>query len=218
MGKPESVSTEQLTVAQWTEKLSRATGVPGGGAGSGVMLSVAAALICMVAGYSEDADAGGEAGRIDQRGQILRSESLRLADEDAACSESFGEAFHVPSGPERSEAICDAALGAARSSADIGKQAASAVDDIQWLAEYGNQALIADIVVALGALRASISGCRANVCFDLSTLQAHRDFPRPAGEAADLQGTIEPLGRSLVRIDELSAEIDTRITSRLQGD
>ena len=61
MGKPESVSTEQLTVAQWTEKLSRATGLPGGGAGSGVMLSMAAALICMVAGYSEDADVGGEA-------------------------------------------------------------------------------------------------------------------------------------------------------------
>lgn len=218
MKKPESVSTQRLTVAQWTEKLSRTTGVPGGGAGSGVMLSMAAALICMAAGYSEDAAVEGEAGRIRRRGQILRKESLQLADEDAACSASFGEAFHIPSGPARAAAICGAALQAARSSAAIGKRAAAAVDDIRWLAEYGNQALVADMVVALGALRASISGCRANVCFDLSTLQAHRDSGQPEGEAAPLHGTLEQLDRALASIDKLSADIDARIRERLSDD
>ncbi|MFJ2618438.1 cyclodeaminase/cyclohydrolase family protein [Glutamicibacter sp. NPDC087344] len=215
MNEPEPVSTEQLTVAQWVAKLSQATGLPGGGAGSAVMLSVAAGLICMVAGYSEDADASGEAMRIKRRGQILRTESLRLADEDASCSESFGQAFHTPSGPARSMRICAAALNAARSSADIGRHAAAGLNDLHWLSEHGNPALIADLAVLLGALRASISGSRANIYFDLSTMQAHRDSERPAEEPADLYGTIERLDRALVRIDQLSAQLDTRIRNLL---
>ena len=74
------------------------------------------------------------------------------------------------------------------------------------------------MVVALGALRASISGCRANVCFDLSTLQAHRDSGQPEGEAAGLYGTIDQLDRALARVDKLSADIDARIRERLSVD
>lgn len=218
MENQEHVSTDRLTVAQWTQKLAQATGRPGGGAGSGVMLSMAAALTSMVAGYSEDADSGGETERLKLRAEVLRGQSLRLADEDAACSKAFGEAFSTPQGPARSATIREAALAAAKSSAEIGRKAAEAIDDLHWLAEHGNPALIADIVVALGALRASISGSRANFRYDLSIVRVHRASGQSADETADLLDAIERADSSLLRIDALSAEIDTRIANRLSGD
>lgn len=218
MENQEYVSTDRLTVAQWTQKLAQATGRPGGGAGSGVMLSMAAALTSMVAGYSESADSGGETERIKLRAEVLRGQSLRLADEDAACSKAFGEAFSTPQGPARSAAIREAALTAAESSAAIGEKAAEVIPDLQWLAEHGNPALVADIVVALGALRAAVSGTRANVRYDLSIMRAHRTAAQGADESADLLEAIERFDSSLRRIDALSAEIDTRIVKRLSGD
>lgn len=217
MENRESVSTDQLTVSQWTKKLAKSTGMPGGGAGSGVMVSMAAALISMTAGYSQDAGDGSEAGRIGHRAELLRRQALRLADEDAACSKAFGEAFHAPRGPARSATICEAALAAARSSAAIGRQAATAVGDLAWLAEHGNPALVADVVVALGALRASISGCRANVRYDLSVLREHRVSPSIGDGAERLSADVECWNRAVAQIDGLSAAIDQQITDPLTG-
>ncbi len=54
----------------------------------------------------------------------------------------------------------------------MGHLAVAAVDDLAWLTDHGNPALIADVVVAFGALRAALSGARVNVGFDLANLQS----------------------------------------------
>ncbi|WP_330059847.1 cyclodeaminase/cyclohydrolase family protein [Paenarthrobacter sp. Z7-10] len=49
----EAVTTHGSTVEDWTRALAESSGSPGGGAGAGVMLAVAASLTSMVAGYTE---------------------------------------------------------------------------------------------------------------------------------------------------------------------
>ena len=136
---------------------------------------------------------------------------MTLADEDASASQAFGAAFRLERGPEREEAIHRASLDAAKSSAVLGERAIEAIDDLAWLAAKGNPALIADVVVAFGALRAAVAGARTNVSFDLAAL-------RSAGSTLEdirdqhpvLWRTVEQLNSALDRIDRLTAAVDHR--------
>lgn len=212
MDKPE-VTTQESTVEEWTRALAESTGSPGGGAGTGLMLAVAASLTSMVAGYSEDnsGDDGGEPGRIRDRARALRREALRLADEDASASKAFGAAFRLEPGPERDEAIRNASLEAAASSAVLGERAIEAIDDLAWLATNGNRALVADVVVAFGALRAAVAGARTNVSFDLGSLRsAGTSLEQVREQQPELWAAVEKLNTAMDRIDTLAAGIDHR--------
>lgn len=207
MEPSESVTTHESTVEEWTRALAESTGSPGGGAGTGVMLSVAASLTSMVAGYSD----GDRVEAVRGRARALRSEALRLADEDAAASQAFGAAFRLEKGPGRDEAIRQASVDAAKSSAVLGERAVQAIDDLAWLAENGNPALIADTVVAFGALRAAVAGARTNVSFDLASLRsAGTNLEDVREQHPDLWAAVQRLTSALERIDSLTAGIDDR--------
>ncbi|MDQ0771150.1 formiminotetrahydrofolate cyclodeaminase [Pseudarthrobacter defluvii] len=208
MEKPE-VTTQDSTVEEWTRALAESTGSPGGGAGTGLMLAVAASLTSMVAGYSKDD--GGEPDRIRERAQALRQEALRLADEDASASKAFGAAFRLEPGEERDEAIRRVSVEAAAASAVLGERAIEAIDDLAWLATSGNRALVADVVVAFGALRAAMAGARTNVSFDLGSLRsAGTGLEQVREQHPDLWAAVEKLNAAMDRIDELTTAIDHR--------
>jgi formiminotetrahydrofolate cyclodeaminase len=203
------VTTQGSTVEEWTRALAESTGSPGGGAGTGLMLAVAASLMSMVAGYS--GDDGGEPAGIRTRARALRQEALRRADDDASASKAFGAAFRLEPGPERDEAIRRASVDAAASSAVLGERAIAAIDDRAWLATNGNRALVADVVVAFGALRAAVAGARTNVSFDLGSLRsAGTTLDQVREQHPELWAAVEKLNGAMDRIDELTAAIDHR--------
>ncbi|GAB4097972.1 cyclodeaminase/cyclohydrolase family protein [Sinomonas halotolerans] len=221
---PRAVSTRGSTVDEWTEALAQSTGSPGGGAGAGVMLAVAASLMSMVAGYTEPAEGAGDGGGRDEaaavreRAQSLRRAALALADEDSAASRAFGAAFRMDRGPEREEAIRRASVEAATSSAVLGEHAVGAIEDLAWLAADGNPALIADVVVAFGALRAAVAGARTNVSYDLASLRsAGKALEEIREQHPDLWSSVERLDAALGRIDALTAEIDDRAAPTRRG-
>jgi formiminotetrahydrofolate cyclodeaminase len=213
MADSEGVTTQGSTVEEWTRALAESVGSPGGGAGAGLMLAIAASLTSMVAGYT-DADDDHQRAELDDvhaRARSLRLTALRLADDDASASEAFGAAFRLEAGPERDEAIQKASVEAAKASALLGEQAVGAISDLQWLADHGNPALIADVVVAFGALRAALTGARTNVSYDLSTLtSAGATLEQVRHEHPDLWATVKQLNAALDRIDRVTAEIDHR--------
>ncbi len=176
------------------------------------MLAVAASLASMVAGYSEPSEEqAGELADIHARARSLRKTALQLADDDAAASEAFGAAFRLDQGRERDDAIHEASVNAAKASAVLGERAMDAVDDLSWLAANGNPALIADVVVAFGALRAAVTGARTNVSFDLATLRsAGATLEQIREEHPVLWATVQRLNSALDRIDELTAAVDHR--------
>jgi formiminotetrahydrofolate cyclodeaminase len=237
------ITTQNSTVDAWTRALAGTNGSPGGGAGAGVMLAIAASLMAMVAGYSErggdsgdssgsgdrsgsgggggagdggegagdggdgagdggDGAGDGDLAELHARARALRETALRLADEDSAASSAFGAAYHLKKGPARDAAVRAASVDAARASSVLGGYAAGAVDDLAWLAFNGNPALIADVVVALGALRAAITGARTNVSFDLAAVTR-------AGQSAEQVRSAHPeVWESVRRFDEVRDRID----------
>ncbi|WGM21555.1 cyclodeaminase/cyclohydrolase family protein [Paenarthrobacter sp. OM7] len=212
MKDSESVTTQQSTVEEWTKSLAESTGSPGGGAGTGVMLSIAASLTSMVAGYTEAEEAQREQlGDIHARAHALRQAALELADDDASASNAFGAAFRLDPGPERDAAIHQASVDAAKASAVLGERAINAIEDLGWLASNGNPALIADVVVGFGALRAAIAGARTNVSFDLGSLtSAGTTLQEVREQHPKLWNTVTRLSDALDRIDELTAAVDKK--------
>lgn len=228
-----TVTTGGSTVQEWTRELAESTGSPGGGAGAGLMLAIAASLTSMVAGYTEAPETEqaepeqaemerteseqtepadeSQVDTIRSRARALRETALQLADADADASDAFGAAFRLGKGEERTRAIREASLAAARSSAELGRRAIGAVDDLAWLAEHGNPALISDVVVGLGALRAALAGARTNVSFDLGSLRSTGlSLPEIHDAEPGLWSAVGDLDRALARIDALTARSDDR--------
>ncbi|HJV98301.1 MAG TPA: cyclodeaminase/cyclohydrolase family protein [Arthrobacter sp.] len=212
MADSEAVTTQGATVEDWTRALAESKGSPGGGAGTGVMLAIAASLMSMVAGYTEAGEHQlTELDDLHARAHHLRQTALRLADDDASASAAFGAAFRLDPGPEREDAINRASVEAAKASAVLGERAIDAVEDLGWLASNGNPALIADVVVAFGALRAAVTGARTNVSFDLAALtSAGASLEQIREEHPALWATVERLNAALARIDGLTAGVDHR--------
>jgi formiminotetrahydrofolate cyclodeaminase len=176
------------------------------------MLAIAAALTSMVAGYTETEEhQRSELDNVHARARSLREAALRLADEDASASQAFGAAFRLSPGPEREAAVHQASVNAARASAVLGERAIGAIEDLGWLAAHGNPALVADVAVAFGALRAAVSGARTNVSFDLAKLtSAGAGLDQVKEQQPSLWAMVEHLNAALERIDELTAGIDHR--------
>ena len=212
MSDSAGVTTENSTVDQWTRALGESVGSPGGGAGAGVMLSIAASLTSMTAGYTDaEPDRQDELNDIIARARHLRHIALQLADDDASASHAFGAAFKQPRGKERDEAIRKASLGAAESSFTVGERAIEAIDDLAWLAEHGNPSLIADVVVAFGSLRAAITGARTNLSFDLATLRsAGSTLEEVREQHPELWTTVQRFESAMGRIDAAMASVDER--------
>ncbi|HXH33499.1 MAG TPA: cyclodeaminase/cyclohydrolase family protein [Plantibacter sp.] len=213
------VSTSSSTVADWVRALAAANGNPGGGAASGLMLSIAAGLTAMVAGYTDDRTGPSHSGdepattseAVRERAGERARMALRVTDEDAQASRAFGQAFHLAAGPERDAAIRTASVQAATASAELGRHAIDAIDDLAWLAGHGNPALIADVAVAIGALRAALTGARTNVSFDLGSIRsAHESLDEIHGEQSELWRLVPVFEDALARLDRLAADIDHR--------
>ncbi|WP_026548256.1 cyclodeaminase/cyclohydrolase family protein [Paenarthrobacter nicotinovorans] len=212
MNDSQAATTQQSTVEEWTKALAESTGSPGGGAGTGVMLSIAASLTSMVAGYTEAGeDQHEKLSGIRARARELREDALQLADDDSSASNAFGAAFRLDPGPERDDAIHQASVDAAKASAVLGERAIHAIEDLGWLASHGNPALIADVVVGFGALRAAISGARTNVSFDLASLtSAGTALEEVKEQHPELWSTVSRLSDALDRIDDLTAGVDKK--------
>jgi formiminotetrahydrofolate cyclodeaminase len=208
----EEVSAQATSVDAWTTALARATGSPGGGAATGVMLAIAASLSSMVAGYTHvGADLAAEREGVLNRSQSLREAAIRLADADSVKSKAFGAAYTLDAGTERDEAIRRASIDAARSSATLGDHAVCVVDDLEWLVLHGNKALVADLAVALSAARAALTGSRSNLSFDLAALtglgmtlaEVREQYPA-------LWMTVHRFDKAIERLDTFAHDIDGR--------
>lgn len=197
------ITTRDATIDRWTARLAEAQGEPGGGAAAGVMLALAAGLISMVAGYSG-------ADEVRTRARSLREDALDAADADAAASAAFGAAFHRDD-EGRADAIRDASLEAARSSARLGDRARGAIPDLEHLAAHGDPTLVADVAAAAAALRGALASARTNLSYDLATLRsAGLTLEDVRREHPELWTSVAALDDAIARVDGLTARIDDR--------
>src|SRR5690349_15615599 len=153
------------TIAGFLEQLAARVPAPGGGATAALHAAQAAALLAMVARYSDGA--GYDAaltGRIAVEADALRSEALELAEADAAAFGAVAAAYRMPrSASGRPEAIASALAGAARPPADGMRLALRLVRLAGSLLEGGNRNVITEAGAAAAAARAAAVTSRLNV-------------------------------------------------------
>src|SRR6266536_1577811 len=161
------------TIAAFLDQLAARVPAPGGGATAALHAAQAAALLAMVARYSDGPryDAG-LMNRIVAEADELREDALALAEADATAFGAVAEAYRLPQTTERetsarSAAISSALAGAARPGADVVRTALLLVNlkgitDPVLAEEFGAAAAVAgpvaeraDAIVA--AVRAEVA-------------------------------------------------------------
>jgi methenyltetrahydrofolate cyclohydrolase len=149
------------TIAAFLDQLAARVSAPGGGATAALHAAQAAALLAMVARYSNGPryDAG-LMNRIVTEADALREDALALADADAKAFSAVAEAYRLPRTTERetsarSAAISSALAGAARPPADVVRTALLLVSLAEDLLPAGNRSVITDVAAAAEAARAA---------------------------------------------------------------
>ncbi|HET9968820.1 MAG TPA: cyclodeaminase/cyclohydrolase family protein [Streptosporangiaceae bacterium] len=175
------------TIAGFLDQLAARVPAPGGGATAALHAAQAAALLAMVARYSDGAayDAA-LMGRIVGAADALRSEALGLAEADAAAFGAVASAYRLPrSASGRPEAIALALAGAARPPADVVRLALRLILLAEELLAGGNRNVITDVGAAAEAARAAAVTSRLNIEVNLRGITdvALRDELAQAAEA-----------------------------------
>ena len=149
------------TIAAFLDQLAARVPAPGGGATAALHAAQAAALLAMVARYSNGPkyDAG-LMNRVVTEADALREDALALAEADANAFAAVAGAYRLPRATEqetsaRSAAVSSALAGAARPPADVVRTALLLVSLAEDLLPAGNRNVITDVAAAAEAARAA---------------------------------------------------------------
>ena len=195
-------------IGAFLEQLAARVPAPGGGATAALHAAQAAALLGMVARYSDGpkyADHAASIDRVRDGADAVRSEALALAEADAAAFGAVAEAYRLPkdddaAGTVRSAAIGAALAGAAEPPAALVGAAERLVELAEQLLPVGNPNLLTDVAAAAEAARAAATTARLNVEVNLAGITDEAARTRLAAVAA----RVDPL---VARADRVSAAV-----------
>jgi formiminotetrahydrofolate cyclodeaminase len=157
------------TVEAFLGQLAARVPAPGGGATAALHAAQAAALVAMVARYSNGARYDADLmARILTEADGVRDEALALAEADAKAFGAVSAAYQLPKETDeqlqaRSAAIAAALVGAARPPADVIRAARRLVELAEELRPAGNRNVITDVAAAAEAARAAAVTARVNI-------------------------------------------------------
>ncbi|BBG00213.1 MULTISPECIES: cyclodeaminase/cyclohydrolase family protein [Pseudonocardia] len=200
------------TVDRFLWDLAARVPAPGGGATAGLHLAQAAALLGMVARYS-DGDRYTEHAEticsVRNRADELRVVAIGLAEDDTRAFAAVGAAYALPregtqAKAERSAAIAHALVEAGRVPARVVRAAAEVVELAGRLGPVGNPNVLTDVGAAAEAARAAAGTARLNVEVNLAGITD----PLARLELAEALEGVDDL---LARADEITADVRGRI-------
>jgi methenyltetrahydrofolate cyclohydrolase len=165
-------------VSAFLDDVAARTSAPGGGAVSAVAVGMAAALVGMVARFSDDyLEAAFD---LAEKADVLRAEVLPLAQADADAYAGLMAAFRLPrDDPGREESIAEAAQEAARIPLEIAAYGGETALLAARLAREGNPNLTGDAIAA-----ALLASAAARTCANLVRINLD-DTAEEYGKAAD---------------------------------
>jgi formiminotetrahydrofolate cyclodeaminase len=199
------------TIAAFLDQLAARVPAPGGGATAALHAAQAAALLAMVARYSDGAKYDAELmNRIVTEADALREDALALADADAAAFGAVAEAYRLPRATEqekaaRSASISSALAGAARPPADVVRTALLLVSLAEELWPAGNRGMITDVAAAAEAARAAAVTARMMIEVNLTGIK-DLVLAQEFGDVAALADTVAE------RADRIVATVRSEVT------
>jgi methenyltetrahydrofolate cyclohydrolase len=197
-----------VTIAGFLRDLAARSAAPGGGATAALHAAQAAALIVMVARYSDAPryDAA-VVNRVLAVADPLAGEALGLAEADAIAFGKVTDAYQLPRQTEpekaaRSAAIAVALGGAARPQADLVTMSARLAGLARDLLPAANRNLIGDLLAAAASIQAAAQIAQVNIETSLPAIRT--TAPALAAElaavAADAATVIDQAGQVVTAI------------------
>jgi formiminotetrahydrofolate cyclodeaminase len=157
------------TIAGFLGQLAARVPAPGGGATAALHAAQAAALLAMVARYSDGPRYDAELmSRVTTAADELREVSLSLAEADAEAFGAVADAYRLPKDTDeqkaaRSAAVAEAVSGAAIPPTRVVEVALRLIELAEDLLPTGNRNVITDVAAAAEAARAAAVTARVNI-------------------------------------------------------
>ncbi len=204
------------TVEAFLGQLAARVPAPGGGATAALHAAQAAALVAMVARYSNGARYDADLmARIRTEADELRDEALTLAEADAEAFGAVSAAYQLPKETTellqaRSAAIAEALIGAARPPADVIRTARRLIELTEELLPAGNRNVITDVAAAAEAARAAAVTARVNIEVNLRGIKA--SATGDSAIRAELTATAAITDEIIARADRIVAAVRDEIS------
>jgi len=196
------------TIGSFLTRLAARSAAPGGGASGALHAAQAAALLAMVARFSDGPRYDAETvGRVRAAADGLADEAVDLAAADEAAFDKVAAAYQLPKDTSqaqaaRSGAISDALAGAARPPADLMAAAVRLVGLAEELLPVANKNVISDIAAAAAAISAAAVTAAVNIEANLSGITDSALTAELSGTAALADGVSDRAGRLIVAVRE----------------
>src|SRR5215831_14689259 len=191
------------TIGSFLARLAARSAAPGGGATGALHAAQAAALLAMVARFSDGPRHDAEVvGRVRAAADGLADEALELAEADSAAFEKVTLAYQLPKDtPEdkaaRSQAIAEALGGAARPPADLMSAAVRLAGLAEDLLPAANRNVISDIAAAAAAVTAQV-----NIEANIAGIKDEALIAELSGIAAQADGVADRASRVIAAVRE----------------
>jgi len=200
------------TISSFLTRLAARSATPGGGATGALHAAQAAALLAMVARYSDGPRYDAEtAGRVRAAADGLADEALSLAAADEAAFAKVAAAYQLPKDSaeaqaSRAGAIADALAGAARPPADLMAASVRLVGLAEELLPVANKNVISDVAAAAAAISAAAVTAAVNIEANLSGIKDNAFAGELAATAALADGVADRAGRVITAVREEIAQ------------
>jgi formiminotetrahydrofolate cyclodeaminase len=196
------------TIGSFLSRLAARSAAPGGGATGALHAAQAAALLAMVARFSDGPRYDAETvGRVRAAADGLSDEAVELALADQAAFEKVIAAYQLPKdNPEasaaRSAAIADALAGAARPPADLMAASMRLIGLAEELLPAANKNVISDIAAAAAAISAAAVTAAVNIEANLSGVKDASLKAELSATAELADGVADRAGRVIAAVRE----------------
>jgi methenyltetrahydrofolate cyclohydrolase len=196
------------TLSSFLGQLAARVPAPGGGATAGLHAAQAAALVGMVARYSDApryAEYAETIAAVTAAADDLRDRALGLAEDDAAVFGEVARAYALPKATAeeaaaRSAAIATALVAAARVPAEVVHVADRTLGLAEQLLPIGNRNVISDVAAAAEAARAAATTARINVEINLAGI-------RDTAVRAELTAAVDTVDDVVARAEQVTAAV-----------
>ena len=196
------------TIETFLQQLAARVPAPGGGATAALHAAQGAALVAMVARYSDSAkyaEHAEEIAAITATADRLRQDAVRLAEEDAAAFTAVTRAYGLPKGsPDeaaaRSAALSSALAAAAHVPAVVIAVAEQVIRLAEQLLPIGNRNVITDVAAAAEAARAAATTARVNVEVNLAAGKDRTTW-------VPLAAVLDSVDDLVLRAEKVTAEV-----------
>ena len=195
-------------IASFITRLAARSAAPGGGTTGALHAAQAAALLAMVARFSDGPRHDAEVvGRVRAAADGLAGEALDLAEADSAAFEKVVDAYGLPKETAeekaaRSEAIAEALGGAARPPADLMAAAVRLAGLAEDLLAVANRNVISDIAAAAAAIGAAAVTAQVNIEANLGGIKDPALVAELTSTAALADGVADRADRLITAVRE----------------